>query len=217
MKSACHSANLTTQSGTISFVNNRELGIFIACQKKEQTQEAAVDCQNNGCRIKFLSKLCFDSDWLLNTPVFQPHLLPICVHSLLRMVRCLLPCVSGTVEVCGLQDAQIQPVGVQSSSGGGSKPWVSSEFKQSGLSCQWYQPKQLSWLCVCLYFPGMKMYVDVNVNQAWPSGSWQEASVATDGKRYKCFSCGEYESDFNLSDFKDITECSLYPDSAKEC
>lgn len=29
------------------------------------------------------------------------------------MVRYLVPCASGTVEVCGLQDAQIQPVGVQ--------------------------------------------------------------------------------------------------------
>lgn len=57
--------------------------------------------------------------WLvgLNSPVFQPNLLPICVHSLLRMFRCVVPCVSGTVEVCGLQDAWIQPVEVQCSSG----------------------------------------------------------------------------------------------------
>lgn len=73
---------------------------------------------------------CFDNGLVgLNSPVFQPHLSHICVHSLLRLFRYLVPCVSGTVEICGLQDAQMQPVGVQYWSGGGSKAWVFSEFK----------------------------------------------------------------------------------------
>lgn len=38
----------------------------------------------------------------------------------------------------------------------------------------------------------------------------------TDDEIYMCFSCGEYESDFGLSGFGDITGCSIYPDSAKE-